>query len=845
MTEHLESFKEAILAVGLTPPEHIEPGRFHRFPGFGKDKGNYAGWCKLFHDGQGGTFGDYSSDLSKSWQAKRDKPMTTDEWKEFQWQVAEARKQAERERQAAQAVAAEKAARIWKEAKPAKEGHPYLVRKGIKGHGIKQAEDGRLLVPLFDASGKLWSFQYIDANGSKRFFPDGKVAACYFAFGAKPESDGPVCIAEGYATAASVHEATGYPVAVAFNAGNLKAVAEAIRTKLPEARLILCADDDHGTEGNPGLTKAREAAQAVGGLVAVPDFDPERPEKATDFNDLHMLSGLAAVRTCIEAAHKVTHKVTEVTSKKSTCDQGESWPVPQEIGIKVAPEPYPIDALPETIRAAVEEVAGFVKAPVPLVVASALGVLSLACQAHVDVKRDERLSGPVGLFLLSIADSGERKSTCDGFFSKAIKDYEAEQAELAKPMLRDYRAAVDAWEAKRNGIKEKIRHLAKEGKPTGDLESILREMENSRPEPPRVPRLIYTDVTPEELARSLARQWPSGGVVSSEAGLVFGAHGMGKESIMRNLGLLNVLWDGGTLTVDRKSSESFRVSGARLTVALQIQEATLRSFFDRSGGLARGTGFLARFLVSWPESTQGFRLFTDAPTSWSRLSLFHRRIAAILDTPAPLNDNGSLSPAMMTMTQEAKEMWIAFHDAIESELRSGGELHDVRDVASKAADNAARLAALFQVFEDGMCGTVERDAFEGASRIVAWHLNEAKRFFGEVALPSELVDAARLDAWLIGRCRQEREAEVSKREALQYGPIRNDPALMAAIHTLEELDRVRFEKEGKRKVIKINQAVLAPTAATLATSATVAPCFAPNVANVATVAVANLEMAVA
>lgn len=193
---------------------------------------------------------------------------------------------------------------------------------------------------------------------------------------------------------------------------------------------------------------------------------------------------------------------------------------------------------------------------------------------------------------------------------------------------------------------------------------------------------------------------------------------------MRNLALLNILWDGGTHSVGRRSSESFTVKGARLTVALQVQEATLRSFFKRSNGLARGTGFLARFLVAWPESTQGFRPFTDPPEHWPALARFHRAIAAILNDPAPMGEDGALSPVLLSMTPEAKEAWVAFHDAIESELRTGGELCDVRDVASKTADNAARLAALFHVFSSANSrnsggNAINLESFEGASRIAA------------------------------------------------------------------------------------------------------------------------------
>jgi len=120
------------------------------------------------------------------------------------------------------------------------------------------------------------------------------------------------------------------------------------------------------------------------------------------------------------------------------------WPDPQSLTASHEAEPYPIDALPGIVRAAVTEVAGFVKAPVPMVASSALSALSLAIQAHVDVRRADKLQGPTGLFLLTVADSGERKSTCDGYFAQAIKDYEAQQAEVAKPVLKRCKADLDA-----------------------------------------------------------------------------------------------------------------------------------------------------------------------------------------------------------------------------------------------------------------------------------------------------------------------------------------------------------------------------------------------------------------
>lgn len=488
------------------------------------------------------------------------------------------------------------------------------------------------------------------------------------------------------------------------------------------------------------------------------------------------------------------------------------WPEPQPLTAKIEPESYPIESLPAIVKAAVEEVHGFVKAPVPMVAASAISALSLAIQAHYDAERASALHSPSGIFMLTIADSGERKSTCDRFFTKAIIDYEDAQAEAAKPAIKNYKADMDSWEAECSGIKDKIRSDAKSGKPTASLGEKLRSLEHDKPEPPRIPRLIYADATPEALACSLAKQWPSGGVVSAEAGIVFGSHGMGKDSVMRNLSTLNQLWDGTSLKIDRKTSESFAVRGARLTVALQVQTETLSSFFEKSGALARGTGFLARFLVSWPESTQGCRLFTEAPDSWPRLAAFNRQLTRILNIPAPINEDGALAPQMLTLTPEAKAAWIEFHDGIEMQLSSGGVLFDVRDVASKIADNATRLAALFHVFEDGV-GAISLDAFERASSIVAWHLNESRRFFGEIALPAELADAVRLNDWLIQYCRREHTHCVAKRFAQQYGTIRDATRLDAAITELEALDRIQIRKDGKKITIWLNPKILTQEAA--------------------------------
>jgi hypothetical protein len=189
----------------------------------------------------------------------------------------------------------QKAESIWTTAQDASPEHPYLITKQVKSHGIRESGDD-LIVPVMGSDGVLHGLQFIQQNGVKRFLPGTAVKGSYFTIG---EIANKVLICEGYATGATLHEVTGEAVVIAFNAGNLKPVAEALRMKMPGVVLMICADDDYVTEGNPGMTKATEAANAVNGKLAIPVFPSNRGVKDTDFNDLFRLAGGEAVRGCV------------------------------------------------------------------------------------------------------------------------------------------------------------------------------------------------------------------------------------------------------------------------------------------------------------------------------------------------------------------------------------------------------------------------------------------------------------------------------------------------------------------------------------------------------------------
>ena len=192
--------------------------------------------------------------------------------------------QAEQDREVLESEQAIKSRAIWEGASRANSDHPYLVRKRVKPHGLRQ-QALNLVVPLFDMDGVLWNVQRIFPDGQK-LFRAGRARGLYSPIGdlTSPKT---LLICEGWATGATLYEQSGYPIMCAMNAGNLSAVAKEARQRWPEVDLVICGDDDRQTAGNPGRTQATEAAKSSDARLCFPDFAPD--ETGSDFNDLQNL----------------------------------------------------------------------------------------------------------------------------------------------------------------------------------------------------------------------------------------------------------------------------------------------------------------------------------------------------------------------------------------------------------------------------------------------------------------------------------------------------------------------------------------------------------------------------
>lgn len=306
MTHILSDFAAAIGRCGLTPPTQIQAdGKIHRFRSGPEraENGFYRLTIVPAHQGGDigfGLIGCWKRDVSEKWCSREQKALTAPDRKAIRES-----EQASRDADAkAASEAAGKAAWIWKNS-AAPEDHPYLAAKRIRPCGLRLYK-GSLVAPVY-REGRIASLQFIGEDGTKRFLSGGLVEGGYASISGGSPARETIVIAEGYATAASLHMATGLPVLAAYNAGNLTPVAKAIRAKYPDAKIIVASDNDQwtvvrGRPTNVGVERAREAAMAVDAQVAIPVFPADDPDRLSDWNDFALRHGLEVTRDAFFAA---------------------------------------------------------------------------------------------------------------------------------------------------------------------------------------------------------------------------------------------------------------------------------------------------------------------------------------------------------------------------------------------------------------------------------------------------------------------------------------------------------------------------------------------------------------
>ena len=330
----------------------------------------------------------------------------------------------------------------------------------------------------------------------------------------------------------------------------------------------------------------------------------------------------------------------------------------------------------------------------------AFGAMATACQGYVDVLMPTGHKVPTSLMLLTIADSGERKTTTQNYFFgtiNALNDVAHRQNEAD---MAEHRVVHRLWYTDMRHLEREYVTFrrqddkAKAKKARKAYEAHVR----AEPRPPRSGKFLYEDTTPQALVLMLYENMPNACMLTSEANSIFSGKALGE------LDKLNTLWDGSSVIVDRISREGFTLQNARLTLALMAQPSVISRFMGRRGEEARGSGFLARFLVAKPRPMAGFR---ESRTVFElpRQQAFNARLRERLETGVPEKRH------ILRFSEAAAALWYEYSQYLEAQMRENGLYHYAKDHASKLLENVSRLAAILHAFEYGIDSDREIDAF--------------------------------------------------------------------------------------------------------------------------------------
>jgi hypothetical protein len=484
------------------------------------------------------------------------------------------------------------------------------------------------------------------------------------------------------------------------------------------------------------------------------------------------------------------------------------WLEPLPLDENDTPKPFPLEAMPQDLQDLMNELHGYYKTPIPLIAGSIFPVLAIAGQSLANINIDDTMIKPLSLFTLVIAESGERKSEIDKVLSKPLHDWERDLQRDKEAEAKQAKASKKSWVARGKGLEDAIKRKSTKGESTTQLEQQLIELEQDEPQDVIIPSLLMQDQTPEGMAQALQR-YPSAGLLSSEAGIVLGGHGMSNDTAVRNMGILNDLWSGQPVKITRAKAESFSLYQRRITVGLAVQPSTLAAFGKNTD--ARGIGFFSRFMLAHPESTRGQRLYTKPP-QWQHLPKFRKRITDLLDIQQePDTEHGGLDLFDLELHPKALEIWIAGYNEIESGLKPHGEYTEVGDVASKTADNAARIAGLFHLYHNGLTGRVTEQEMQSGMIIARWYLHEALRYFTNATKPANIRDADNLERCIISKCKDVNANAIERRVIMQNvtpKSLRTAQTFNTAIELLKLHHRIRVGKHEGKEAIFVNPALL-------------------------------------
>ncbi|MCQ4190750.1 DUF3987 domain-containing protein [Methylocystis suflitae] len=632
-----DAFRSAMLEkLGAAPCEIIGDGKIHRFA-TGKKRDD-AGWYQFFDDDfPAGTFGDWRSRQEFKWRMRETRDLSPADRERLRRTAAEREKRREREyQQAAKAAQAR-----WQKARPADQ-HEYLQKKRVGSHRLRQ-ESHLLLVPVTSDDETIISLQTIPGEGKKLFTPGSRTKGGYFTIG---EPTATIIIGEGYATLASLYQATGFHCVVAFTASNLKTVSQKIRAKHPQARIVFAADDDLKVEKergkNPGIEGAKEAAPLVHGVVAVPPFDRNKDgDGPSDWNDYAERYGEDAMASAFQTAADAAAHSTAGNGHDKQDDrewiaddegptpeepegffhargepaQAFTWPDPQPIPGGLPPvAAFQDDFLPMQLRPWIMDIAERMQCPPDFVGIPAIVALGSVIGRRIGIRPQRRSDWieVANLWGCIVGRPGALKSPAMNEVLKPLRRLESEARKEHEAALKTYEKEAAFYKIAKDEATKAARKAFKNGCDASCMGDL------AEPEAPQACRLITEDTSYEALGEILADN-PYGTLAFRDE-LVSLLKALDREEYAATRGFYLTAWNGTSgYSFDRIIRGRVHIEAICLSLLGSTQPGRLAEYIHRAASGDGDDGLIQRFgLLVWPDQSPQWRDVDRYPDSEAR-----------------------------------------------------------------------------------------------------------------------------------------------------------------------------------------------------------------------------------
>lgn len=463
----------------------------------------------------------------------------------------------------------------------------------------------------------------------------------------------------------------------------------------------------------------------------------------------------------------------------------------------------PISTLTEDLRNIIYSARRDTQAPQGIILSSLLSVMSLSCQDVIDVKTPNGIVYPTSLFFITVAPSGERKSSVDNITTQAIIEKQQELEIKFDHECQQYEINMNVWNIEKKAQSDLLTSTIKSRGDCDEIRNGLLKIEERKPCKPKQTKWILSDVTSAAIKKSITTYGGSLGVFSDEAGSLFSG------DFLRKTADLNSLWGAKPLNIERATSQSISDNDYRFGLSLMVQPEIFKDFLKKQGIQARSSGFFARCLISQPTSTQGTRFIVeDSSTSCTDKSTeiinsFSTRVSEFLQFGLNRRLDGKARECM-SFSPEASKRWIAMYNQIEMALGESGILAPFSDFSSKFMEHVSRVAAVLEYFSSKNTNITDHTMFAAIS-IVEWYFSNFIKILDEKSTPDYIKNAEELKQWLQLQFNKIGESSIKKNTIRQFGPycIRDKNKLNEALNHLKTIGFISVVSRGKTQYVEI------------------------------------------